>query len=121
MPTLAATSQRHHGPAGEQLLARLRANTATAGAPEMSAVPRIQKRGEAAARALASERTGALVVVLSYRWSTRRCRGLRPAGIVESAPRAWAIAKNKPSLRPEVKRQRGLASAEVAQLKHDQD
>ena len=22
----------------------------------------------------------------SYRWSTRRCRGLRPAGIVESAP-----------------------------------
>ena len=25
MPTLAATSQRHHGPAGEQLLARLRA------------------------------------------------------------------------------------------------
>ena len=60
MPTLAATSQRHHGPAGEQLLARLRANTATAGAPEMSAVPRIQKRGEAAARALASERTGAL-------------------------------------------------------------
>ena len=58
MPTLAATSQRHHGPAGEQLLARLRANTATAGAPEMSAVPRIQKRGEAAARALASERTG---------------------------------------------------------------
>ena len=49
MPTLAATSQRHHGPAGEQLLARLRANTATAGAPEMSAVPRIQKRGEAAA------------------------------------------------------------------------
>ena len=55
-----ATSQRHHGPAGEQLLARLRANTATAGAPEMSAVPRIQKRGEAAARALASERTEAL-------------------------------------------------------------
>ena len=50
MPTLAATSQRHHGPAGEQLLARLRANTATAGALEMSAVPRIQKRGEAAAR-----------------------------------------------------------------------
>ena len=26
------------------------------------------------------------LVVLSYRWSTRRCRGLRPAGIEESAP-----------------------------------
>ena len=42
MPTLAATSQRHHGPAGEQLLARLRANTATAGAPEMSAARRLK-------------------------------------------------------------------------------
>ena len=33
-----------------------------------------------------AEDPSTFLVVLSYRWSTRRCRGLRPAGIVESAP-----------------------------------
>ena len=33
-----------------------------------------------------AEDPSTFLVVLSYRWATRRCRGLRPAGIVESAP-----------------------------------
>eukprot|EP01048_Picozoa_sp_COSAG05_P003122 COSAG05_NODE_139_length_16772_cov_35.582559_9_plen_167_part_00 len=33
-----------------------------------------------------AEDPSTFLVVLSYRWETRRCRGLRPAGIVESAP-----------------------------------
>ena len=33
-----------------------------------------------------AEDPSTFLVVLSFAWSTRRCRGLRPAGIVESAP-----------------------------------
>ena len=59
-----------------------------------------------------AEDPSTFLVVLSYRWSTRRCRGLRPAGILESAPGVPAHPEGplsrllRSSRRPEVEEEK---------------
>ena len=67
-----------------------------------------------------AEDPSTFLVVLSYRWSTRRCRGLRPAGIVESAPGVPAHPEGplsrllRSSRRPEEKSSRWRETRKVS-------